>query len=132
MMVAVDTNILVRLLTKDDKKQADIALAIFEKNMVFVSKTVLLECEWVLRGCYEIASNVIADAFEGLMGVSDVTVEEGRSMMDVILLYRQGIDFGDAMHLISSKSAKQFISFDKKLIKKAKQLGVQNVVLADD
>ena len=47
-MVAVDTNVLVRLLTGDEPAQSARARAIFERETVLLAKTVILESEWVL------------------------------------------------------------------------------------
>lgn len=55
MMVAVDTNVLVRLLVNDDARQARRARALFEREEIFISPTVLLESEWVLRSAYGLA-----------------------------------------------------------------------------
>ena len=51
-MLAIDTNIIVRLLTNDDPDQAAKAKSLIEGAEVFVATTVLLETEWVLRGAY--------------------------------------------------------------------------------
>jgi predicted nucleic-acid-binding protein len=60
-MIAVDTNILVRILTNDDPIQARRAVKILKSDDIFISKSVLLETERVLRQAYEIKkSNIIA------------------------------------------------------------------------
>ncbi|WP_242055318.1 MULTISPECIES: PIN domain-containing protein [Nostocales] len=51
-MVAVDTNIIVRLLTQDDELQYQKSLEIFQTQTVFIPDTVILETEWVLRFAY--------------------------------------------------------------------------------
>ncbi len=48
-MTAVDTNIVVRLLTGDDARQAAQAAALFRSEDIWLSKSVILETEWVLR-----------------------------------------------------------------------------------
>lgn len=52
-MIAIDTNILVRLLTKDDQSQFQLAYALFQAEAIYLSKTVVLETEWVLRYAYK-------------------------------------------------------------------------------
>jgi predicted nucleic-acid-binding protein len=49
-MLAVDANIIVRLLTNDERAEAARAKILLAENEVFVATTVLLETEWVLRG----------------------------------------------------------------------------------
>lgn len=61
-MIAIDTNVLVRLLVRDDDVQARRAVALFEQNEIYVCKTVLLETEWVLRFGYELDGAAILDA----------------------------------------------------------------------
>ena len=51
-MIAVDTNVLVRLLTGDDLKQAAAARSLFAAGPIWIAKTVLLETAWVLRSLY--------------------------------------------------------------------------------
>ncbi len=59
-MVAVDTNVLVRLVTNDHPAQAARAAAVFRAGPVFISKSVLLEAEWVLRYSYDLATGARA------------------------------------------------------------------------
>ena len=55
-MIALDTNVLVRLVTGDDATQAKRAAARIDTgDAFFVSLTVALELEWVLRGAYKLA-----------------------------------------------------------------------------
>jgi len=54
-MIAVDTNVLVRLLTGDDPAQTQRAVELFAQESILIPKTVLLETEWVLRYRYELA-----------------------------------------------------------------------------
>jgi len=51
-MLAVDTNVIVRYLTRDDAAQFAKADALVKNNDVYVCTTVLLETEWVLRRGY--------------------------------------------------------------------------------
>jgi predicted nucleic-acid-binding protein len=48
-MIGVDTNLLVRILTDDDPMQARRAANVLQSGDIFITKTVLLETEWVLR-----------------------------------------------------------------------------------
>ncbi|MCK5870389.1 MAG: PIN domain-containing protein [Methyloprofundus sp.] len=62
-MIAFDTNLLVRLATNDQPQQAEIAEQLLKSNEVFISRTVLLETEWVLRSRYKIVAQQISDFF---------------------------------------------------------------------
>ena len=120
-MIAVDTNILVRLLVNDDKKQAKFAANLFKNNSIFIPKSVLLETEWVLRYTYEIKSDMISTAFEKLLGLSRVRVEDSICVSQAIQWYKKNFDFADALHLAASMQATTFATFDKKFIKIAKK-----------
>ncbi len=128
-MIAVDTNVLVRLLTRDDPIQADRAAALFEREEVFICKTVLLETEWVLRFSYGLENLVIFKALTNVLGLPHVTVEDNPVVVQALSLFQSGMDFADALHLASSKSAVQFATFDERLKKRAANFNHQ-VVLA--
>ena len=44
-MIAVDTNVLIRLITRDDPRQAARAASLMQTEEVWIGKTVLLETE---------------------------------------------------------------------------------------
>ena len=129
-MVAVDTNVLVRLLTNDHAAQAARAAAVFRTEPVFVPKSVLLETEWVLRYTYRLPTAAIARSFLGLLGLPTVTIEDVPAVHLAIRMLEQGIDFADALHLTSSASAERFVTFDGKLVKRARKVAPLPVALA--
>jgi predicted nucleic-acid-binding protein len=59
-MIAVDTNVVVRLLTNDEPLQAGAARSLFASGPVWIAKTVLLETAWVLRKLYGFEDDAIA------------------------------------------------------------------------
>ena len=120
-MIAVDTNLLVRLLTKDDLSQAKRAAKIMESDDIFIPKTVMLETEWVLRYAYGIDEGAIAKGFQKIMGLPNVRVEDQQTVFQAISWYGLGLDFADALHLASSMKADKFVTFDNEFIKKARK-----------
>jgi predicted nucleic-acid-binding protein len=61
--VALDTNMLVRLLVNDDLAQAEQAAALIDASSAcFVPITVALELEWVLRGAYKLPRESVISA----------------------------------------------------------------------
>lgn len=129
-MIGLDTNLIVRLLTNDDKKQAKLVANLIENNSVFIPKSVLLETEWVLRYTYDLSSATILKAFENLLGLVQVTVEDTVCVKQALHWYSKNLDFADALHLASSNTViEQFATFDKAFIKKAKQLNVSMLTL---
>ncbi len=121
-MIAVDTNILVRLLTKDDLSQAKRAAKVMESDDIFIPKTVILETEWVLRHAYGIDNGAIMKGFQKMMGLPNVRVEDQQAVFQAISWHESGLDFADALHLSSSMKADKFVTFDNAFIKKARKL----------
>ncbi len=116
-MIAIDTNILVRLVTRDDDAQAKRAVALFEREAIYVGKTVLLETEWVLRFSYELSRPVILNVLKNAVGLPQVTVEDSPAVAEALDLFEAGMDFADALHLVSGREAVQFATFDERLKK---------------
>lgn len=127
-MLAVDTNLVVRLVTNDDKAQATRAKAVFAANDIFVPKTVLLEAEWVLRFTYELDRSSILRGLRGVLGMANVTGEDGANVAKALDWYERGLDLADAFHLSASSDAKRFATFDAKLVKRARGLAPIEVV----
>lgn len=121
-MVAVDTNVIVRLLTRDDEAQFQKATALFGKEDIFIPETVILETEWVLRYAYRFEPADICDALAKTLGLANVKTQRAGTMAQAIALTRQGLDFADALHLASSQECTQFATFDTAFIKQAKGL----------
>ena len=127
-MIAVDTNLLVRLLTSDDPGQARRAARIMESDDIFIPKTVMLETEWVLRHAYGIKKINIIKGFQRLLGLRNVSVEDPDNVIQAISWYDSGFDFADALHLASSKRAEKFATFNSALAKKARQFSSIQVI----
>ncbi len=74
-MNAVDTNVLVRLITRDDAKQVAAAEAFVAKG-AWVSHVVLAETTWVLAAAYELSAAKIALALEMLLNHRDLALQD--------------------------------------------------------
>lgn len=98
-MIAFDTNLLVRIAVNDDLKQAEIAEQLLDSNEVFVSRTVLLETEWVLRSVYKKSHTDIAQYFEHALMTKNFIMENSIEVSHALEWYKLGADFADAMHL---------------------------------
>jgi predicted nucleic-acid-binding protein len=126
-MIAVDTNVLVRLLTGDDPKQGAAARALFARESIWIAKTVLLETEWVLRSLYGFEEGAIRDAFTKLLGLKNVRAEDESSVAAALSLTAHGIEFADALHLSSRPPDTQFVSFDRSFVQRARRAGVPDI-----
>jgi len=128
-MIAIDTNIIIRLLTRDDVKQYEKAYTLFKKHYVFMGDTVILETEWVLRFAYEFTPTQIAEAFiTGLFCLVNVHISQPMVVTQAIGWHQQGMDFADALHLASSQQLKKFYTFDKKFQASAKLITDREVL----
>lgn len=122
-MIGVDTNIIVRLLTGDDRAQAEKATSVFRKEGLLIPDTVLLESEWVLRHAYGFSPKSIHEAFTKLCGLPNVALYDPRRMTAALQWYADGMDFADSLHLASSQGCRMFYTFDQKLVRKAEGRG---------
>jgi predicted nucleic-acid-binding protein len=127
--IALDTNLLARLVTNDDPQQAlQVADLIDASAACFVPITVVLELEWVLRGAYKLAPPAVIQAFEGLMDITQLHLEQEDLVRQALELHRHGLDFADALHLLRSEGCATFKSFDRSLEQLASALGIQPAV----
>ena len=127
-MIAVDTNLLMRILTNDDPTQARRAVSVLKSDDIFISKTVLLETEWVLRHAYEIGRSDITAGFQKLLGLPNVSVEDPDSIYQAISWYENKFDFADALHMASSRRCISFATFDSSFTKKAQQFSSMEMI----
>jgi len=122
-MIALDTNVWVRYVTNDEPDQAKRALAVLaESEEIFVAKTTLLELEWVLRAAYKLPATAIIKALRHILGLPNVQVEMPDQLEKAIDYYDKGLDFADALHLVSSPEGVSFYTFDTAFIKRARSL----------
>lgn len=117
-MIAVDTNVIVRYVTRDDPRQERQARKLFEQNEIHVSLSVLLETEWVLRSSYKLDRDTIDRTFSVLLAAENVTVERAMVVNKAMDAFRAGFDFADALHLACCP-ADSFATFDHDLMKRA-------------
>lgn len=126
-MLAIDTNVLVRIATLDDPQQAIRAVKLLAKKDIFISKTVLLETEWVLRYVYQKDREAVLQALQHFVGLPNTTIETPWEVAQALEWFESGLDFADALHLAACmKTADSFASFDEKFCKKASKLAKIN------
>lgn len=122
-MIALDTNVLVRLITQDDPVQAarvDSLLADMHKQRrpVFVSDVVLCELAWVLKDCYEQGPSEIAAVIERILSIPDFVFQEKDRLWASLRDYREG-KAGFADHVVGrtgqSAGATKTYTFDRGL-----------------
>ena len=118
-MISVDTNVIIRLLTRDDEKQYKRAYSFFKSDSIFLPDTVILESEWVLRFAYSFTRAQISEALLKLIRLPNINLANPMTVYDALQWYANGLDFADALHLAASRHCKEMVSFDKSFIKKS-------------
>lgn len=105
-MRAVDTNVLVRLITRDDRKQVAAAEAFVAKG-AWVSQLALVEATWVLSSVYGMDAAGIATAVEMLLDHRDLTLQEPDTVARALNLLRRrpALGFSDCLMLEAARKA---------------------------
>jgi predicted nucleic-acid-binding protein len=126
-MIALDTNVVVRLLVDDDPAQTRRARKLLESRSALVIPTVLLETEWVLRGAYGIERSVILHSLRKLLGLPNVALASADAVSQALEWFGKGLDFSDALHLALAADAEEFVTFDARLAKRANRISSREV-----
>ncbi len=120
-MIAIDTNVLVRFLTRDDPEQAARVRALFAtlsaENPALVCREVVLELVWVLGYSYNFSRAEIAGALEGVLAAVELDVEDADVVSSALRDYvSEAAYFADLMILGTTRKhgATPLITFDTK------------------
>src|SRR5690349_1053710 len=103
-MPALDTNVLVRYVVRDDNAQLSAARRLIEEciadgQMLFVPVTVTLELEWVLRASFGFGKDDVMQVLASLFSAAELSFESERALEVALQLYREGsADFADCLH----------------------------------
>ena len=121
-MIGLDTNVLIRYLVQDDRKQARQATSFIERNCTdddpgFIGQIVLCELAWVLESNYNQTREQITAVIEQLLRVAQIELMEPEVVWRALNDYRSSnVDFPD--HLLArvneSSGCEVTITFDKK------------------
>lgn len=121
MSIAIDTNVLVRLLVHDDEVQYQAASRLVGQaeaagEPLLIGLGVLLETEWVLRSRYRLDKATIAATFTGLLETDGVVLEHEPTAEEALYIWNQhpSADFADCLH--NARAAQlgraRFVTFD--------------------
>ena len=117
-MRAVETNVLLRLLTRDDEAQVRSAEAFIETG-AWVSHLVMAETTWVLGAVYGLTHPAIATAVEMLLKHKSLTLQEADVVSAALTHYRRKptLGFSDCLVLEIARKAGHLPlgTFDKSL-----------------
>jgi predicted nucleic-acid-binding protein len=103
-MRAVDTNVVVRLLARDDEAQTR-AAETFIADGAWLSHVVLAESIWVLGSVYGVKINALANAVDMLLSHRSLVIQDPETVQAAVLRFRQtkGVSFSDCLVLESAR-----------------------------
>jgi len=121
-MKALDTNVLIRFLTKDDEQQAETICRLFKqaesgREEFWVSLLVVIEALWVLESVYEISRQEILDTIKELLLMPILKFEAKSAIQDFVLSGRESdLDLSDILIAHSAKfsGCACVLTFDKR------------------
>ena len=120
-MIALDTNVVVRFLVRDDQRQAEAARVLLESLTAerpgFVCREVAVELVWVLERAYRISRDRIAAILEELVATEELVIEAADDVAQAASRYRaSGTGFSDLMVLAAARrsGAHPVYTFDRK------------------
>lgn len=122
-MIALDTNILARLMLADDAKQHARAVALLKDGRTYTAPvTVMLELVWVLISSGRERAAIVA-GMRSLLSMSAFKPKEHDALLIALRWYESGLDFPDALHLALSAGDSELATFDDKFARRAKREG---------
>jgi predicted nucleic-acid-binding protein len=125
MRAAVDTNVLLRALVEDDRKQAAAAAKFLRTaELIAVSLPCLCELVWVLHSVYDFGREEIVEAIESLLDAANVVVNRPAADAGLAVL-KAGGDFADGAIAWEGRwlGGETFVSFDKKAVARIGESG---------
>jgi len=121
-VIAVDTNVLVRYLVRDEEEMSESARTLLEGLSAvepgFICREVAIELVWVLERSYRLARTDIADVLVQLTTTDSLVIEAAEDVLSVTHRYQQGgPDFADLMILAAARrvGASHLQTFDRRL-----------------
>lgn len=130
-MIAIDTNVLIRILVNDptSEKQCQLARSlIIAHDDVWICRIVLIETVWVLQSIYRFTKNQIISTVEKLIQHPHIHLEESEQINNALTIFSvSNVDFSDCLILNEAQNKKLTLyTFDKKLSRLygTKQVGI--------
>ena len=126
-MIGLDTNVVVRYFTQDDKLQSALAARVFatlnKSSQGFISLIVLCETVWVLQDCYAVKKPALLDILRTLLESDELLIESKQLVWQGLQSFTaNSLDFSDAIISVVNEHAgcEATLTFDKAA---AKSLG---------
>jgi predicted nucleic-acid-binding protein len=105
-MRAIDTNVVIRLITRDDQNQTAAAEAFIAKG-AWVSHLALAETTWVLASVYDLSAMAIARVIEMLLNHKDIALQEPEVVSAALERFRKkpALGFSDCLLLEAARKS---------------------------
>jgi len=127
-VIAIDTNVLVRFLTRDDEEQfrtaSDFMAALTRESPGFITTVALVEAWWVLSRAYGRDATQLTRVFSGLLDSEQIVVQDADVARLALRSASAGADFADAIiaHAAAAAGCSTTVTFDRRA---ADRLGMQ-------
>ena len=124
-MPSLDTNVLVRYLVQDDARQTRvthkfISEYVGREQSLFISNSVILETEWVLRSSYGFSKESYIDVLVQLLETKELAFSDEASLELALFFYRENnVDFADSLHAATAHVNQMLpmVTFDRQATK---------------
>lgn len=121
-MIGLDTNVVIRYLAQDDKKQSVVATYFIEKSLTsdlpgYINHITLCEIVWVLQRCYGVTKQQLREVIEGLLTTKQLIVENIEITWKALRAFdANNADFCDALigQINIHSGCVRTVTFDKK------------------
>lgn len=127
-MIGLDTNVLVRYLTRDDEAQYCATMKLLNRKAAqfFIADLVLVETNRVLSSVYDWSSDEIADPFARLLQIHNLQFEDEDRIRKSLGAVSRGGDLADELLIATSRdqNCSEFATFDTALAKRHAKFAV--------
>lgn len=113
----------------DGAAQALAAEKLVASEPFTVAPSVLMECEWVLRGAYALDAPTIDASLRSFLSLKNISPADSVLTQRTLDAYSAGVDFAAAMHAAQCADGERFATFDKAFAKRASKAGLRGVAL---
>jgi predicted nucleic-acid-binding protein len=115
----VDTNVLIRLIVKDDESKYNTIVKLVEKvernEMTLIVPTIVIaECCWLLKSFFQLEKHLISEYLIDIIASENVEAEEDLAIEALKIYSEKNVDFADALLCVKSKSNLHVLTWDKK------------------
>jgi predicted nucleic-acid-binding protein len=116
-MIAIDSNVLIRLVVGDDAAQAMrartvLSAAVGSTRRIFVSLTVILETVWAIRQTYKRPKSAVLEFLRALIDNAAIQMSDRDLIVRSFDLYsRQQVDFADCVIALAASDHGAFLTY---------------------